>query len=553
MPPRKRAAADASMANAEARASASIANAEARASAPSKANAEARASAPNAEARASAPPKAKAARADVPVEFCPYADIRLRSALPPQKTSFVGDARAASSHVARAAPAKAAHVVKVKALPVAVARAAAAAGSAAPNPSYPKPAAAARAAAAPNPLYPRDYGCPSTPCRRFGNRIPNEHRPTLLDLSPIGLPQARLFLCNAEWALHQPFLDAVGCTLLWEALDKWCRHRDAIDLGVEDVLNMRRELHIEYLNWYHHSGIGGDIPRPCNTRLRIGRRTKYLQFRHDAHHEVAAPFDLVSSHVSSGTVVCFCVEGKHRSAASIVAWLVAARCCDFNTAMGIVQQHPDCDVARYRGFSQLVNLELVARRDAALPHAARAASGGADVEEDDVVSVQLISDVEEDVVMAEAEADVAEADAARAASSADAAPAAASVETPRNLAHPLWADQSDSTPPTRLRERNVRFADGADEKVGSEGPQQAERVARAASALRVNSAAAPPLVKSKEDIDKEMKDLRRRRQQLVRERTEALGDAPFAASVAQGVAAAEAKDRRIRESLRRWV
>jgi ribose-phosphate pyrophosphokinase len=43
-----------------------------------------------------------------------------------------------------------------------------------------------------------------------------------------------LYLASSDWALHAPWLQAVGCTLLWEALEDHCRFRNEITDEITD-------------------------------------------------------------------------------------------------------------------------------------------------------------------------------------------------------------------------------------------------------------------------------------------------------------------------------
>ena len=90
----------------------------------------------------------------------------------------------------------------------------------------------------------------SAPARRFSSRS----QPTRLTGwdgmigTGGGSWRGSLYLASADWALHAPWLTAVGCTLLWEALDDHYRFRDDITRERERI---RRELNISYVQWAH--------------------------------------------------------------------------------------------------------------------------------------------------------------------------------------------------------------------------------------------------------------------------------------------------------------
>ncbi len=77
--------------------------------------------------------------------------------------------------------------------------------------------------------------------------------PTPLDLPGHlfwGPKAGRLWLTCAEWALHEPFLEAIGCKILWSALDRRCKFRRDIDSRVARLRQTKPE--IEEVVWAPH-------------------------------------------------------------------------------------------------------------------------------------------------------------------------------------------------------------------------------------------------------------------------------------------------------------
>ena len=200
--------------------------------------------------------------------------------------------------------------------------------------------------------------CDIIPYQDVSRGVPAEHPPTQLDLSELGHHGGRLFLASADWACHIPWLEAIGCTLLWECLDRKCGSRARIDAKVDAVLYHDARHYggeMGYLNWYYHSGIPGTMLAPRWARLKYWHRTPMYENMLEARQMEAAPFEVINEHIfnEGGTVVCFCVEGKHRSPASVVAWLVQARGVSFEKSWRIVAQHGDTRLQWYAYLSQL--------------------------------------------------------------------------------------------------------------------------------------------------------------------------------------------------------
>jgi len=136
------------------------------------------------------------------------------------------------------------------------------------------------------------------PPRRFSSR--NQSEPTrLIGWDALigtggGSCRGQLYLTSADWALHDPWLTAVGCTCLWEALEHHCRFRAEI---TDEVIRIRRELNIQHVNRAHsmrNSFLDGS--------------TTYRKIWHELN--------------LGGVVVCFCVQGRRRSPASVVSFFV---------------------------------------------------------------------------------------------------------------------------------------------------------------------------------------------------------------------------------------
>ena len=223
--------------------------------------------------------------------------------------------------------------------------------------------------------------CDIIPYQDVSRGVPAEHPPTQLDLSELGHHGGRLFLASADWACHIPWLEAIGCTLLWECLDRKCGSRERIDAKVDAVLYHDARHYggeMGYLNWYYHSGVPGTMLAPRWARLKYWRNTPFYENLLEAPQNEAAPFQVINEHIfnEGGTVVCFCVEGKHRSPASVVAWLVQARGVSFEKSWRIVDQHRD---TRLQWYAYLYQLRREARTfvarvaDDVCPIAARAA------------------------------------------------------------------------------------------------------------------------------------------------------------------------------------
>ena len=323
---------------------------------------------------------------------------------------------------------------------------------------------------------------------RMSKRDPQFHSPTMLSLELttvdlVRFPQARLYVASSDWALHTPWLQAIGCTLLWEALDRHCRSRREIDEQLGQVLWELPEC--EYLNWYHHSGVSGKDPAPCNTRMRVDRwgsvRREFVSEHRD--FRTLAPYNMVTEHLlAQGTVVCFCVEGRHRSTASIMAWAIESQHIYFDDALEMVERHPDCDVLHYRQLDELRALHPSCMHqphwqyDGGSDDAAGAGSGCDDVAgADDAEGTADAAGAADDAMGVADDAAGAADDAAGVAADA----AGAALPKPRSKKRVRW-----SAEPPDVQESAAQAGAAAD--------RTRRGGARAPPALRTHRKAAPP-------------------------------------------------------------
>ena len=163
------------------------------------------------------------------------------------------------------------------------------------------------------------------------------------------MPHWNIWLASADWAFYPDFLHLIGCTLLWDALDQKCRNRHRVTQARAATLSLYR---CEYLNWYFHSGVSGEEPAPPNNMLLCGGARPRYSWRelagalpHNPGESWVRPFDQIQSELAlGGCVVVFCLESKHRSVGSLVAFLIRRLGLSFDAAADVVAQHPQAQL-----------------------------------------------------------------------------------------------------------------------------------------------------------------------------------------------------------------
>ena len=140
----------------------------------------------------------------------------------------------------------------------------------------------------------------------------------------------QIWLCNADFAFCHEFLQLVNVSLLWEALDPWCRDRDIVTAARQDIV---ARAAIGSITWCHS----------CPADVQMSQYTA---------------FETVWRELRRGNnVAVYCLESKHRSPASLVAFFVGYLGITAQDAMELVRQHPASRLSEYRPgcLRQLLN------------------------------------------------------------------------------------------------------------------------------------------------------------------------------------------------------
>ena len=154
-----------------------------------------------------------------------------------------------------------------------------------------------------------------------------------------------LWVAPAEYAVCEHWNRAARVTLSWEALGGICKHRYAI---TEAVKVLCREVpQLTHMTWCHVEWDRNQM-RASTAFERIWR-------------ELSA----------GGVVVCWCVQGQHRSPGSLIAFFMSYLGMPFAKACDMVKQHGNCKIEEY---IQLDALQKLTVRRHVQVHAVRAAA-----------------------------------------------------------------------------------------------------------------------------------------------------------------------------------
>ena len=80
-----------------------------------------------------------------------------------------------------------------------------------------------------------------------GASHPRNSRPTLLPTETFY--PGKLWLCSCDWAHHEEFLERCQVTMIWEALDPYCKHRKLVTTRRNSLL--LRNQHLTWVQWLH--------------------------------------------------------------------------------------------------------------------------------------------------------------------------------------------------------------------------------------------------------------------------------------------------------------
>ena len=126
-----------------------------------------------------------------------------------------------------------------------------------------------------------------------------------------GVASGQLWLASADWAHDVAFLQAVRCTLVWEALDPWCQNRAR-------VTERRRAIEasgIRVLVWVLNG------PQ----RKQVSMEQAHAVIREEVEY--------------GGVVLCHCINAHHRSTCSVASFLIRECKLSVAQAAAIIWQH----------------------------------------------------------------------------------------------------------------------------------------------------------------------------------------------------------------------